>query len=225
MDPRTALYDLIEAITHLSGPVAYCTIVGILLICGFGVPIPEDITLITAGLLASGKSITLTGAFLASFLGVMAGDTILFQLGRRYGKRVFTLPGLRRLFTAERITSAEARIRKNGPFICFVARFLPGLRTPIFAMSGALGVRPLVFFLLDGLAALISVPLWVYVGFWFGENYEDAFGDAIAAAEKLQGYVFSILGVLIVIYVVAKLWKRKKTRATATTENAQSPQV
>lgn len=212
MDPSEHLLALFEAVSGLSGLAAYCTIVGILLICSFGVPIPEDITLLTAGLLASAHRISLPGALIAGFGGVLVGDSILFFLGRRYGKRVFALPGLRRLFTPDRVLAAETRIRKNGPFICFIARFLPGLRSPIFAMSGALGVKRSTFLMLDGLAALLSVPLWVYLGHWFGSNFE----EAVERAKHVQVYIFTGVGMLIVGYVGFKLWRRRQARRSTT---------
>lgn len=209
MNPERIANEIFAYISQLSGPAAYTTIVGILLICGFGVPIPEDITLLVAGLLASGGTITLPGAFIAGFVGVMTGDAVLFFLGRRYGKKVFKLPGIRRLFTSERIASAEARIRKNGPFICFIARFLPGLRSAIFAMAGALGVKPHIFFALDGLAALVSVPLWVYLGYWFGSNLE----DALRKAEHVQMFVLIGLIVTVSVYLTWRLWHKKRQKA------------
>ncbi len=213
MDFSLFASNLMEVVSQLPSPVVYGTIVGILLVCGMGVPVPEDITLLAAGLLAASEKISFPGAVLAGLIGVLAGDSVLFMLGRKFGKRVFSLPGLRRYFTPARLLSAETKIRKHGPFICFVARFLPGVRSAIFAMSGALGVKRSTFLLLDGLAALLSVPLWVYVGFWFGNNFDDAVGGAIEMAHKLQLYVFSALGLLIFGYVGFRFWRRRKERA------------
>lgn len=221
MDYSQLASDFFEYISHLPSPVVYCTIFGVLLACGMGLPMPEDITLVTAGLLASAGRISLTGAFIVSFVGVMFGDTLLFYLGRRYGKSVFRLPGLRSIFTQERIAAAELRIRKHGPFICFVARFLPGLRSAVFAMSGALGVRFFTFIALDGLAAVLSVPLWVYVGYWFGNNFDDALGAALEMSEKLQIYMFSGLAILIFGYLGYKIWRKKR----ATPRESISPSV
>lgn len=219
MDLSQLASDFMEVVSRLPSPVVYCTIVGILLVCGLGLPIPEDLTLLVAGLLAANHKISLVGGMVAGFIGVLSGDLILFTLGRKFGKRVFSLPGLRKIFTPPRILAAERRIRGNGPFICFIARFLPGLRSAIFATSGALGVRLSTFLLLDGLAALLSVPLWVYVGYWFGTHFEDALGGALAKAETLQVYVFSGLAALILGYVGFKLWQRRRRRAR------QLPQV
>jgi membrane protein DedA with SNARE-associated domain len=207
MNPQMIATEIFAYISQLSGPAAYATIVSILLICGFGVPIPEDVTLLAAGLLAYEGRISLIGALIACFSGVIFGDACLFFLGRKFGKRIFKLPGLRRVFSPEHIASAEEKIRKNGPLICFAARFFPGLRAPIFAMAGTMGVRPIIFFALDGFAALISVPIWVNLGYWFGSNI----GEALHKAKHIQGYIFSGLVTAAIAYAVWLYWKRRKT--------------
>ena len=209
MDFSLYASNSMEVVSQLPSPVVYGTIVGVLLVCGLGLPVPEDITLLVAGLLAASGKISISGGLISGFVGVLAGDSILFMLGRKFGTRVFSLPGLRRFFTPARLLAAEIKIKKHGPLICFVARFLPGVRSAIFAMSGALGVRRSTFLLLDGLAALLSVPLWVYVGFWFGNNFDDAMGGAMAMAHKLQIYVFSGLGMLIVGYAAFRLLRKR----------------
>ena len=68
-----------------------------------------------------------------------------------------------------------------------VARFLPGLRAPTYFTVGHSRVPFWEFLLFDGLAALVSAPLWVCLGFWFGDDIERAaragsqFGDYILA--------------------------------------------
>ncbi|HMN68559.1 MAG TPA: DedA family protein [Bdellovibrionales bacterium] len=197
---------LITTLSQLDGLTAYSAIVGLLLICGLGVPLPEDITLIAAGILASVGSISLWGAMLAGFFGVLAGDAFLYTLGRLYGRRAFQLPLIRSIMTPARIVKAERKILRNSHFICFTARFLPGLRSPIFLMSGIMGVRPLVFYGLDGLAALISVPLWVYVGFWLGENLD----HTLAIAERVQ--IFLLIGVVFLVggYLAFRRYRKNR---------------
>lgn len=209
MDPERLLTDLFNAMSGMSGVAAYAAIIGVLLICGLGIPIPEDITLLAAGLLASTGHISLAGALIAGFVGVMLGDTFLFFMGRRYGAKIFGLPGFRRIFTPARITKAEERVRRNGHFICFIARFLPGLRSPIFALAGAMGVKPSVFIMQDGFAAVISVPVWVYLGFWLGENWEEQF----ARVEKMQTIFFAGIALAVIAYIVYRFVRRKPAAA------------
>lgn len=197
---------IIEFLSQFQGLSAYGLVVGTLLICGLGVPIPEDITLIAAGILAAVESMSLPGALAAGLFGVLAGDAFMFYLGRFYGRRALSLPVIRSIMTPKRVEMAERRVLRNSKFICFTARFLPGLRSPIFLTSGMLGVKPVIFFTLDGLAALVSVPVWVVGGWWFGQNIEEALGFA----EKMQIYLFVGIAALIVGYLLFKRWKRNR---------------
>jgi membrane protein DedA with SNARE-associated domain len=58
---------------------------------------------------------------------------------------------------------AEEKIQNNARIICFTSRFAPGLRAPVYITSGVLRVPFTVFIGMDGLAALISVPVWVFL--------------------------------------------------------------
>lgn len=209
MDPIRLATQLFDAISGMSGGMAYVAIIGVLLISGLGLPLPEDITLLAAGLLASAGHMSLAGALAAGFFGVLAGDMFLFFMGRRYGSKIFGLPGFRRIFTPARITAAETRVRRNGHFICFIARFLPGLRSPIFALAGAMGVKFSVFIMQDGFAALISIPVWVYLGYWFGNNWEEAF----AHAEKIQGIILALIAAVAIGYFAWRFLRQRQRSA------------
>lgn len=200
---------LIVYLSQLEGMTAYSTIIGLLLICGLGVPLPEDITLIAAGILSAVGSISFWGAMAAGFFGVMAGDAFLYTVGRIYGRRAFTLPVIRSIMTPRRVSLAERKIMRNSHFICFTARFLPGLRSPIFLMAGIMGVRPVTFYCLDGFAALISVPIWVFVGHWVGENLDMAF----KMAERVQLSFLAVIAVLVVGYFLyRRIQKRRRAQ-------------
>src|SRR6218665_3667513 len=90
---------LISNLSQLDGWEAYSAIVGLLLICGLGVPLPEDITLVAAGILSALGSISIGGAIAAGFFGVMAGDAFLYTVGRIYGRKAFGLPLIRTITT------------------------------------------------------------------------------------------------------------------------------
>ena len=210
MDNTSKLaYRVMGYITTLSGFHAYALILGILLFCGLGLPIPEDITLISAGILAGQKKISLVGAHIVCFIGVLMGDTILFMVGQRYGRRVFKWPVFRKIFTEDRVLKSQARIKKHAKKICFSARFMPGLRAPIFLISGIMHVPFRTFILQDGLAALISVPVWIYVGFIFGENF-----DAILRlAKKVNKGIILVLIIMLICVIYYQYAKNKAEEA------------
>lgn len=207
MEASAVATHLIEFLQGFDGFTAYAVILGLLLVCGLGVPLPEDITLIGAGILAALGSISLPGALLAGLFGVLVGDAMLFTLGRLYGRTVFELPGFRSIFTPPRIALAESKVLNNSRFICFTARFLPGLRAPIYLTAGVMGVRPATFYMLDGLAALLSVPFWVVGGWWFALHVDIDTG--LAYAKKAQGLIVITVIVAVVSYILIRRNLRK----------------
>jgi membrane protein DedA with SNARE-associated domain len=190
---------IVANFSEIDAWTAYLLIAGVLFICGLGIPIPEDIVLITAGWLVSRGTISFEGATLAGLLGVVSGDALLFSVGRILGRRVFELRWTQRLFPPERIEEAERRIQDHGRAICFIARFLPGLRSPVFLTAGVMRISAAVFVATDGLAALISVPLWVWFGAYFGEELE----HAVEVAKRFQVWI----GLAVITGVGWYLWR------------------
>ena len=60
-------------------------IVVALVVAGLGLPIPEDIMLLAAGVLVHRGEVTYVEALLACAVGVFIGDTTIFLLARRLG--------------------------------------------------------------------------------------------------------------------------------------------
>ena len=75
-------------IAHLSTMTplgAYAWLGGILLLCGLGLPIPEDISLIAAGYFSWKGVLYIHTAFAICFAAVVTGDTAAFFMGRLFG--------------------------------------------------------------------------------------------------------------------------------------------
>ena len=204
-------------IAHLSTmtPIgAYVWLFTILLLCGFGLPIPEDISLIAAGYFSwrgdEGlyPGLNVHKAFLVCLVAVLAGDTIAFFFGRRYGRRVLASNLARRYFTPKRQLRTRAYFRKFGSKVVLVGRFTPGLRFTIFFTAGTLHVRPSVFFIYDFAAAAFSVPVLVYVAWFFGGQID----KVITYARRTEHGILVAI-VIIAAVVVVKLLRRRKRLA------------
>src|SRR3954466_6686550 len=89
----------IQHLSQLSSVQAYSWLAGILLLCGLGLPIPEDLSLISAGALAYEGVINVHQAFFVCLAAVLGGDTLAFLLGRFFGPRVLQSRLFRRFFT------------------------------------------------------------------------------------------------------------------------------
>jgi membrane protein DedA with SNARE-associated domain len=207
------LDQFLDKVSNLEGLAAYGTLFSILVACGMGVPVPEDLTIVTAGYLAYLENINLGWAMAVCFLGVITGDFIMFTLGRIFGKKILDFRFFRFILTPDRVAYAQAKLKKNVRRICFSARFLAGLRGPIYLSAGMLGVKPRIFISYDALAALISVPTLTYVGYYFGDEIDIGLGF-IRRAER-----YILIGLAVVGLIVVLNGLRKRLRAQVKIED------
>lgn len=198
---------LIDLLTFLTpyGTHSYFVMFGILIACGFGFPMPEDVVLITGGILASHDVTNFWMVNAVCMAGVLMGDGIVFSLGRYFGPQIKKKGIFKKIFTEKVDRRAEAIIKKYGDKVVFMARFMPGLRTPIFLTCGIYQVKPWKFVALDGFAALISVPLWIYIGYVFGQNLE----ELEHKIRSVQYGLYAGLLALILVFVGIALFKRR----------------
>ncbi|XZG71141.1 DedA family protein [Chitinibacteraceae bacterium HSL-7] len=200
--------DLLNLLVPFFSDYGYLAVFVVLLVCGFGVPIPEDITLVAGGVISGLGFADVHTMFAVSMLGVLIGDSTMFWVGRIYGSRVLRWRWAQRILTQERYEAVQDKFTKYGNRVLFVARFLPGLRAPIYLSAGMSCCIPFWrFLLLDGLAAIISVPVWVYLGY-FGANNIDWL---LTWVERGQVGILSVVGVLVV--GLGLWWWRRKKKA------------
>ena len=163
----------------VSSYIEHFTYVGlfvILVLCGLGLPVPEDLALLTGGFLVH-RGITQYPTTLAiSFVGVVAGDNSLFFIGRRFGTGILKYLGFVRPRTLPRIARLKRFMDRHGHMAIFYARFLAGMRALVYLTAGSAGVSPRRFVVYDALGALISVPVVVSIGYFFGDQIESAIG-------------------------------------------------
>lgn len=198
------MFALLEAFFVEYG---YAAVFFVLVICGFGVPIPEDLTLVTGGVISGMGYTNPHIMFAVGMLGVLVGDGIMFAAGRIWGQKILRFKPIARIITPKRYEQVQEKFDKYGNWVLFVARFLPGLRTAVFVTAGiSRKVSYLRFIIMDGLAALISVPIWIYLGEYGAHNID----WLMAKMHSLQSGIFVILG--IGAAVVAWIWWKKRQR-------------
>ena len=186
--------DILQTLIEFFTGYGYAAVFLVLLACGFGLPIPEDITLVAGGIISGLGYTHVHTMFAVGMAGVLAGDATMFLIGRLYGPRVRRLKFVRKILTPSRFRMVQGKFARYGNWVLFVARFLPGLRSPIFLTAGMTRRIPFWrFLLLDGLAALISVPVWVYLGY-FGAYNRDWLMKWV---ERGQAGLFVFAGLLL----------------------------
>ena len=191
----------------------YLAVLFVLIICGFGVPIPEDITLVSGGIIAGmyPKQVNVHIMLVVSMFGVLFGDSTMYWLGRIYGARILRVRFIRKFLTVQRLRMVRDKFDQYGNRVLFVARFLPGLRAPIYMVSGITRrVSYTRFVLLDFFAAIISVPIWVYLGY-YGAHKRDWLMEQIKTG---QTGIYILIGALA-LFISWKVYKAKKARHQA----------
>lgn len=198
------MFALLEAFFVQYG---YAAVFLVLVACGFGVPIPEDVTLVTGGVISGLGYTDVHVMVVVGLLGVLVGDGCMFAAGRIWGHKILQFKPIAKVMTPKRYAQVQEKFDKYGNWVLFVARFLPGLRTPIYITAGiSCKVSYLRFVLMDGLAALVSVPAWIYLGEYGANNIE----WLMAKVHSFQSGLFVVIG--IGALVLAWFWWRKRQR-------------
>jgi membrane protein DedA with SNARE-associated domain len=184
----------------------YFAVFFMLLLCGFGLPIPEDITLVAGGIIAGLGYADVHTMFAVCMAGVLIGDGIMFSLGHTFGQKILAFAPIRRIVTPHRFSQVQEKFVKYGNWVLFVARFLPGLRSPIFIVAGmSRRISIWQFILMDGLAACISVPIWVYLGDYGAYNR----GWLLHMVKRGQFGIYSVLALGVLVLAIVYLRHRR----------------
>ncbi len=203
------LHDaMVTLSTHAGWLGVYVAIVTVLLVSGLGLPIPEDIPLLLAGMLCGMGRANIWVMVPLTFAAVVIADLMVFTMGRVCGHHVPRLPIVGRYLTPARLARAEQAFHNHGGKTLFIARFLPGVRSAIYFTAGTFKIPLWKMVAFDGAAAVLSVPTLVLVGY-FGAAY---FDQVVEFVERTQIGI-AVLAVLAVVGFV--MWRRRRRRRVA----------
>ena len=187
----------------------YAAIFGVVL-STLVVPLPEEMALLGAGYLAHQGKATLVGAFIASWLAILVGDSITFLVGRLFLPRLLSTRIGSKLVKPAQREWAEGFVRRQGWRAILLGRFLVALRGPVYLAVGATRYPPLKFFLINHSVALAEVGLVVWLGYRFGQS------GALAGKVKWidLAIVVSILIAFVVPWLFGRWLKRRRPAAS-----------
>ena len=200
---------MLDFLVNFFTDYGYLAVFSCLLLCGLGVPVPEDITLVAGGVISGlYPEVNQHIMFVVGILGVLVGDSTMFLGGRIFGYRIQRLKMFRKILSPHRFSQIQQKFKQYGLGVLFVARFLPGLRSPIFLAAGMSRRIPYhVFILMVGFAALISVPVWVYIGYFCADSRD----LLMSYVHDVQSVIYLCLGIVIIICLA--IWLKKKIKA------------
>jgi membrane protein DedA with SNARE-associated domain len=157
--------------------------------------IEGDATLLTAAFLANRNYFQLHYVILTAALATTAWNEALFHGARRAGKPFFQ----RKVERHKRYRSVQGWVLRRSVWLLLFSRFIFGFRMAIPIACGAVGMRPLVFLIVNAVGAILwTVPLAI-IGY--------AFGHVLAALWRdVKHYEWHIAIAVLVLLTAVLAW-------------------
>ncbi len=185
----------------------------------FGFTVVENIFVV--GSFTPGETVVMAAAFLStpqhgtlwwpfvwlnSVAGTVIGSNISYYLGRKGGREALLRYGHRFHISERRIADAEAYFDLHGSKTVLIARFTAGFKNFVPMIAGASRMKLPWFEFYTFLGAVVYTSLMVGIGYFIGENFNDAL--RIASRITNAGIVLAVVVVAAGWYVFRRLRKR-----------------
>jgi membrane protein DedA with SNARE-associated domain len=187
-------------------PFAVYLVVGVVIgLESLGVPLPGEIVLVSAAVLASRHTLDISplGVGAAATIGAVVGDTIGYSIGHRYGMSLFERLGKRfpKHFGPGHVALAKQLFTRWGVWAVFFGRFIALLRIFAGPLAGALKMPYRHFLAANATGAV----------FWAGGTTAVVYYLGLAAEKWLSRFSWVALVVAVVIGVVFTLVMKERT--------------
>jgi membrane protein DedA with SNARE-associated domain len=168
-------------------------------------PVPADTVVALGSWLAARGQGSALWAFLATWVGNVAGAGAMYVVGRSHGSG-----WMHRKFPALADEKNEARIRemhrKYGAFALMLSRFIPGIRAVVPPFAGAQRLSPVSTMLSISVASAIWYGTVSYLAFRAGADWE-----ALARMITRSGRIAAIVAVTVVAIGALVWWLRRRS--------------
>ncbi|WP_332634313.1 DedA family protein [Halalkalibacter flavus] len=189
-----------EVLKHLIFEYGYFGIF-IALVGGIvGLPLPDEVLLITIGYYAYLGRVDLITAIISSYLGSAIGITISYILGAKLGLPFLLKYGPKLHLSHTRINKAQQLFEKHGAWLLLIGYFIPGIRHITGYLAGISRLKLKTFVLYSYVGALFWVTLFVLSGYELGirwyfvkqsfETYKFVIYFALSAFIAVMSIVF-----------------------------------
>ena len=198
-----------ENVFHLIERGKYPALFGLLCLCGLGLPLPEDIPLIAAGILVQQGQMNLAMAAICAWCGIIGGDCILYTLGRKFGPDIVRVPIIGSHISLTRMAKVEKWFDRWGVWVVGICRMFAGVRGAMVVVAGATKFKFWKFIIADGLAAIISGGMFVFLGYKFGQHRK----QLERLVHEVKGGIAIACALLAAVLLYVYLRQREARRA------------
>ncbi|WP_312116024.1 DedA family protein [Brevibacillus reuszeri] len=206
---------MVEMLTESVGQFGYFALFFTLWLGIVGMPIPDEVIVLSAGVLTSMHVLEILPAFIATYLGVVSGLSLGYVLGRVLGAPALNWIG-RKKGMGKYVQQAQTLLEKYGSYALCISYFLPVVR---HVVPYLVGIGKMTF----GRYAAFSYTtglLWTVILFFAGHFMGNNVANLNAFLSIFnQGMVVGIAGFALLaaagIYGY-KVWKRKRVSVLST---------
>lgn len=160
--------------------------------------VSEDLTCISAGMLAAKGILPTALAMLACTLGVWTSDSLLFFWGWIGRRGLLERRPLNWLVKPAQLQRSARLFERHGAKLLILSRFMPGSRVAIYVAAGALRYPYRWFALWMGIAASLWAPTMV----WLSMKLGGALVTWLEAYEKIAW--FAMPAAILLVWLVMK---------------------
>lgn len=183
-------------------------------------PFPGETTMTYAGFLSYQGVLEWEIAVILAIAGTTIGMTITYWIGHSVGMPFVRRYGKWFLLSEQKIDKTNKWFAKYGNALIFIGYFIPGVRHLTGYFSGIIRISFKKFALYAYSGAIFWVMLFIWLGKWFGPQWEAIFH----LAEKYLTIAIVCISILVIAYIAYRfrvqlllLWKKrlgKKTKST-----------
>ena len=182
---------------------SYLGIIIFLVLTGCGLPIPEEVPIVLAGVFSAQGRLEPEWAFAACLFGALLGDSVMYSIGYHFGHGLLAKhPKLGKFVGAQREEQFEQAIQRHGFKVMLLARFMVGVRGPVYLAAGVVRMPFRRFVFWDLSCATLVVSTFFGLSYLYGEEITKLLLDA----EKTLSLV--VLGIALAVW----LWWMRRHR-------------
>ena len=201
---------VLEWLSALPAPALYLALVVTAALENFFPPLPADTIVAFGSFLAARGEATAVGAFLATWLGNVAGAMAVYALGRRYGAEAVQQRILSYGQTGQR---AENRLEKlyvrYGVLALFLSRFLPGVRALVPPFAGAMRMPVLPVLAAISVASGIWYGLVTMVAYHVGSDWDLLRARLMEVSRTATLVAGTVLTLIVVGWVAYRVLRKR----------------
>lgn len=189
-------------------------IVGIIIgLESMGIPLPGEITLVTASLMAATGLASPWAVAIAAACGAIIGDSLGYAIGRRGGRALLERVGRRfpKHFGPAHIAKGESLFARWGVWAVFFGRFVALLRILAGPLAGALRVPYHRFLVANASGGLV----WAF-GTTFALYYLGS-----AAERWLRGFSWVALVLAVLLGLLTTWYLKRRSERSMSTERVE----